>query len=116
MPFIKEIKEDNTKFGNDKKIFCKVFNDLIENILIELKLILEKDKSKENQIGSYIDLINSFIFSIIVKSNFKSNLEQISDNLIEIYKLSPKLLSSFIDEYIEKKKRYYFKFIFTCSR
>ena len=104
MPFIKEIKEDNTKFGNDKKIFCKVFNDLIENILIELKLILEKDKSKENQIGSYIDLINSFIFSIIVKSNFKSNLEQISDNLIEIYKLSPKLLSSFIDEYIEKKK------------
>ena len=104
IPFIKEIKEDNIKFGNDKKIFSETFNNLIENILLELKLILEKDKSKEDEIGSYINLINSFIFSIIVKSYFKSNLEQISNILIEIYKLSPKILSSFIDNYIDEKK------------
>ena len=104
IPFINEIKEDNSKFGNDKKIFCQDFNDLLENILIELKNILEKDQSKEDKIESYISIINSFIFTIIVKSYYKSNLDNISNLLIEIYKLSPKILISFIDNYLEPQK------------
>ena len=102
--FIKEINEDNLKFCNDKRVFSQFFNDLIENILNELKVILDENNKKENEINTYINTINSFIFSILFKSYYKSNLEKITNILIEIYKLSKKILSSFIDNYLEPQK------------
>ena len=89
VPFIDEIQEDNFKFGNDKKIFSQNFNDLIENILLEIKEILNNDLSKIKEINEYINIINSFIFSILAKSFFKSNLEKIINILIELYNISP---------------------------
>lgn len=61
-PFINEIQEDNFKFGNDKKIFSQNFNDLIENILLEIKEILNNDLSKIKEINEFINIINSFFF------------------------------------------------------
>ena len=104
VPFIDEIQEDNFKFGNDKKIFSQNFNDLIENILLEIKEILNNDLSKIKEINEYINIINSFIFSILAKSFFKSNLEKIINILIELYNISPIFLSSFIENYLEPNK------------
>ena len=102
--FVKEINEDNSKFCNDKRVFCQFFNELIEDILNKLKVILDEDKNKENEINTYINTINSFIFSILLKSYYKSNLEKITNILIEIYILSKNILSSFIDNYLEPQK------------
>ena len=47
---------------NLKKIFSQNFNDLIENILLEIKEILNNDLSKIKEINEFINIINSFFF------------------------------------------------------
>ena len=107
-PFINTILLENIKLNNDKKFYHRGFTKFISQISEYMKneILNDKTNNKINEYIPFLKIINDYILNIIALSNFKDELIQIVDNIIDIYKhtVPKEFLSYLIKDVIDPMK------------